>query len=83
MAKDPESRLVKVKGRPTEFAGAIIIGGATTPEGRTAAMKTYGFADVLSLEEMLRDLRDWDDAAWRSRVAVFRGWADGMFDGLT
>ena len=45
-------------------------------------MKTSGFADVLALEDMLRDLRDWEDLVWRARVDELRGWANGLFDGL-
>lgn len=82
-ARDPASHPVKVKGRATEVNGAILVWGAGTPEGRADAMQTYGFADVLAIEDMLRDLRDWDDPAWRARVAEIRGWTNGLFDGLT
>lgn len=82
-ARDPASHLVKVGARPTEVAGAILVWGAVTPEGRADAIQTYRFADVLALEDMLRDLRDWNDGAWRARVAEIRGWANGLFDGLT
>jgi uncharacterized protein YceH (UPF0502 family) len=75
--------LVKVRGRPTEVAGAILVWGAIAPEGRADAMATYAFADVLGIEEMLRDLRSWNDGAWRAKVAEIRGWADELFDGLT
>jgi len=53
-----------------------------TPEGRAWAMEAYGFADVLSLEDMLRDLRAWQDPAWRLRMGQLREWSDGLFDGL-
>lgn len=42
----------------------------------------YGFADVLSIEAMLDDLRAWGDPAWRARVTELREWSDGLFDGL-
>ncbi len=82
-ARSPAGRLVKVGARPTDVAGAILVWGAVEPEGRADAMQTYGFADVLAIEDMLRDLRHGNDSAWRARVAEIRGWADGLFDGLT
>lgn len=82
-AREPASHLIKVKARPMEVAGAILVWGAVTPEGRADAMETYGFADVLAIEDLLRDLREWDDPAWRARVEEIRGWANGLFDGLT
>jgi hypothetical protein len=46
-------------------------------------METFGFADVLSLETMIDDLREWEDPAWNLRVDEMRAWANGLFDGLT
>jgi len=47
---------VKVKGRPCEVHGAILIWGATTPEGVDAVKRLYRFQDVLSLEDMITAL---------------------------
>jgi len=82
LARDPTSHIVNVKTRPIDIYGAILIWGAITPDGRVAAMETFGFADVLSLEAMISDLREWDDPAWRARVEELHAWADGLFDGL-
>ena len=46
-------------------------------------MAKYGFADVLSLEDVLRDLRAWDAPDWRATVELYRRWANELFDGLT
>jgi hypothetical protein len=45
-------------------------------------MATYGFADVLSIEDMLHDLRDWGDEGWRTEIRELRGWANELFDGV-
>jgi hypothetical protein len=83
LARDPTAHEVKVKARHCEVAGAILVWGAITPKGRASAIAAYGLADVLSLEDMLRDLQDRDDPAWRARVAELRDWADGLLAGLT
>lgn len=82
MARDPTSHEVRVDAKPVQVHGAILVWGAVTPEGRTWAMETYGFSDVLALEDMLRDLHDWQDPTWRRRVELLRTWSDGLFAGL-
>jgi hypothetical protein len=45
-------------------------------------IQSCGFADVLSLDSMLDDLRSWADPASRQRVNELRAWSVGLFDGL-
>lgn len=73
---------MRVNGRPLEASGAILIWGATTAAGREAVIDAYGFADVLSVEAMLDDLREWADPSWRAMVNELREWSVGLFDGL-
>lgn len=83
VALDPASHAVQVMAKPITVHGAILVWGATTPEGKAAAIATYGFADVLSIEDMLRDLRAWATPAWIARVEQLRGWSNELFDALT
>jgi hypothetical protein len=73
---------VKNDGRPLAIDGAILVWGAVTPVGRSAAMAEYGFADVLGLEDMLSDLIAWQDPAWSARVEELASWASGLFEAL-
>jgi hypothetical protein len=82
MAASPNRYLVKIDGRQTPVDGAILVWGAVTNDGRSAAMGSFGFADVLSLETMLSDLKAWEDVDWRSRVVELRTWTSGLFDDL-
>src|SRR3954454_18683940 len=82
MARDPASHSVQVNGRLISADGAILVWGATTSEGVASAIATYGFADVLSLEAMLADLRAWDSPAWVERVDQLRGWSNELFEAL-
>ena len=82
MATNPSAYEARVNAKPIEVHGAILVWGAVTEAGRHVAMDKYGFADVLSLEEMLRDLHEWGNAQWVERVAELRRWASGLFDGL-
>jgi hypothetical protein len=71
--------LVTIAGKKAEVAGAILVWGAVEPSGREAARAKYGFADVLSLEDMLADLRAWEDLAWTRHVDELRVWANDLF----
>jgi hypothetical protein len=82
MAHDPAAFEVRVVGKPLKVEGAVLVWGAITPEGRDATIREYGFADVLPVEEMLGDLRQWDPPAWKQRVDELRRWSLELFDGL-
>jgi hypothetical protein len=82
LATDPESHRVQCAAKPLTVHGAILIWGAVDPAGREAVMSRYGLADVLSLEQMLSDLRAWNDPAWKARGGELQSWPNGLFDGL-
>ncbi len=56
-AREPGKYEVKVAARPVRVDGAILIWGAITEEGRSSVIEQCGLADVLSVEQMLDDLR--------------------------
>jgi hypothetical protein len=55
VAKEPMQIPVTVAGKALQVEGAVLVWGATTPEGCERAMDAFGFADVLSVELMLDD----------------------------
>lgn len=75
MARDPRAWPVTVQGRPIEVHGAILVWGAATPEGRAAVVDGLGVHEVLTVEDALGDLLDWDDPVWRARVEQLAGWS--------
>ena len=42
-------------------------------------MAHYGFADILSIDDMLADLARWRPEAWARWVATRRKWSDDLF----
>jgi len=46
-------------------------------------MQAYGFADILSLESMLIDLRTWKPDQWTGFIIDLRTWTDQLFDFLS
>lgn len=79
LAQDPTAYDVRLAGCAVRIDGAVLIWGATTAVGRSAAIDHFALADVLSLEGMLADLSAWGSASWRMRVAELRGWSDELF----
>lgn len=73
---------MKNNGKPIKVDGAILVWGAVTPLGRSAATADYGFADVLGLEDMLADLVAWQDPAWTAHVDELASHAAGLFEAL-
>jgi hypothetical protein len=82
IASAPDDFVVKVGGSELPTDGAVLVWGALTDGGRSSAMAEYNFADVLSLEQMVADLRQWNDDDWRRRVAELQVWTNGLFDAL-
>jgi len=82
LARDPEAFEVRVGGRAVKVDGAVLIWGALTAEGRNAVIREYNFADVLSVEAMVEDLRRWKAAGWAEVVEQFRRWSTELFDFL-
>ncbi|MDN5331718.1 MAG: hypothetical protein PWP45_943 [Tepidanaerobacteraceae bacterium] len=82
LAKQPEVYKVRVGGRQVLVDGAVLIWGAITPEGRKAVIEEYGFADVLSIEAMVSDLRKWKPAAWVEKISQLKRWSNELFDCL-
>lgn len=45
-------------------------------------IERYGFAEVLSLEEMINDLQRWASPEWTARLAELRAWITGFLDAI-
>jgi hypothetical protein len=80
-ARDPAAYQVFTAGKPIEADGAILVWGAATPQGRSAAA-ALGIIDVLTVEDMIGDLHAWQPSTWRAFVAQRRSWATELFDYL-
>ena len=80
-ARDPAAYQVFLAGKPIKVDGAILVWGASTPQGRSAAA-ALGIVDVLTVEDMVSDLHAWRSPAWRDFIAQRRLWATELFDYL-
>lgn len=83
LAREPRSLRVTISGKGDQsIDGSILVWGIVTLEGRAAAIERFGFADVLSVEDMLRDLGQWQPQAWAEWINTRRRWSDELFEWL-
>jgi hypothetical protein len=79
--RSPEVRIY-VDKKEISVDGGILIWGAATPEGRTQAMAQKGFSAVLTVQEIIDDLRTWKSAPFQSLLTLRRAWSNEMYDAL-
>jgi hypothetical protein len=80
--RNPRHCQAKVSGKFRPIDGGILIWGAATQAGKKSVMNTYGFCDVLTVEEMCCDLVQWGDQAYKDLTGMRRHWCNELFDGL-
>ena len=56
--------------------------GSRDGSARTLVTEEYGFADVLSVDQMLEDLGRWQPEEWAEWVGLPRQWTNELFDWL-
>lgn len=71
-----------VQKREVAVDGAILVWGAATAEGRLAVARDKGFFAVLTLEDMIADLRAWQSHRFQTLVEERRAWANELCDAL-
>ena len=81
LARDRAAYQVFVGGKPVHVDGVILVWGAATEPGRSAAV-ALGVADVLTVEDMVSDLHVWQPPGWQDFIARRRSWATDLFDYL-
>jgi hypothetical protein len=80
-SRDPAQRAY-IRKREVAIDGAILIWGAATPQGRAAVKREKGFFEILTLAEILADLRLWQSEPYRVLLDQRRNWSDELFVAL-
>ena len=82
LARDPAAYQVRVQAKPLVVDGVILIWGAVTRAGREAVSVETGIHFVLSLDEMIAELRLWRPDGYDALLGSLRGASDELFDWL-
>ena len=80
-AKDPDQRAYVGK-KEVRIDGAILIWGAAMSAGRAAVINDKRFFDVLTLAEIIADLRAWGCEPYQVLLEQRRAWSNDLFDAL-
>lgn len=82
VAKEPGELQISVAGTEIRVDGAILIWGAKSASGRDAVIADFGLTDVLSVEDMVKDLESWRPDYWIQHVDRLQRWSDELFNFL-
>lgn len=80
-AQDPQVQ-VFLKNNQIDVAGAILIWGAATPEGRQLVQTQHKLAAILTVADIVQDLQTWQNEQYRELLLQRKIWATELFDGL-
>ncbi len=81
-AHSPDQLIVHVQQKPISINGAILVWGAINSDTKKQIMSERGFHDILSVENICRDLVQWKNPEYRRMIGQYRSWSNRLFDGL-
>lgn len=81
-AISPGNCRVNVQGKPHPIDGAILVWGRCTPQGQISVVNEYGLYTVLTVENIVRDLLQWQSMEFEELIATKERWCQYLFAGL-
>lgn len=81
-ARNPHRFSVNVKRKRVEIDGAILVWGAVNAQSKELIQSETRLHDILSIEEICRDLMNWKNDEYIEMIEKYRGWSNHLFDGL-
>jgi hypothetical protein len=82
IAKNAHKYIVTVDGKGISVAGSILVWGSVATDSRSVLMRENGFADILSLEDIIVDLLDWGNEEYRGLIEDRADWCRYLFNKL-
>lgn len=78
-----DARSVSAKaGEPIEVSGTVLVWGAATEKGIEAVRNHFGISDVLTVENCISDLLEWQNREYQHMLSERERWISSMFNGL-
>lgn len=74
IAKDINSYKVRIKGKETAVNGSILVWGRVNENNKRKIVEHFNFHDILSIENMVNDLIEWEDVDWIKYVETKYRW---------
>lgn len=80
--RDPDSISVTIGGKPVVTQGGILIWASVSQQGRNEVIESFQIHEVLSVEDVLDDLVQWQPEHWLQRVVELRKWSSSLYSYL-
>ena len=81
IAKDPMAVPVKA-GDAVVTSGAILVWGAAYDHGIKSVSEEFGFSDILTVENCMRDLVQWSNTEYIDLLEAYESWCGALFNAL-
>ena len=79
IGKNNDQYKVTINNKIVSVSGAILVWGSITPEGRRNIINYTGLADVLSLEQIINDLINWNNQDYIDFNQQRETWCQELF----
>lgn len=81
LSQDAGSVSVKA-GDSIEVSGTVLVWGSATAKGIEAVRNHFGISDVLTVEDCISDLLEWQNQEYQQFLSARAEWVSSMFKGL-
>ena len=82
VAKTPNSYNVKIHGQEYSVSGSILIWGRVNVDNKEDIKKHFRFQDILSIENMINDLLEWEDDDYKKYINRRYEWMKELMSNL-
>lgn len=63
--------------------GTILVWGSYTDAGHDSVIQEYGFSDILSVENIIQNLIEWNDPNYQEFIGNYQAWCSELFTGIS
>lgn len=82
VAKKPRSYKVKINREEVSVKGSILIWGRVNESKQNGIINYFNFYDILSIENMVNDLLDWEDTDYNDYINTRYRWMAELMSNL-
>jgi hypothetical protein len=82
VAKDPSSQVIKCSGEIVNPSGSALVWGRVESGATNSLMKEFSLSHIISTENVVADLKAWQDEEYRHMVSQYRDWSNELFGSM-
>lgn len=82
LTNNPQKLTVKINKQDIAINGGILVWGKVDQKAKSKIIDQYLFADIISLEEVVQNLIEWNNEEYLSFIGTYKKWTTDIFKGL-